>query len=328
MKILIADDEPVSRRLIERTLERYGYEVITAGDGAAAARELAKPDGPRLALIDWMMPELDGPEVCRQIRARQSSPYVYMLLLTSKELSEDIVAGLEAGADDYLTKPCEPAELQARLRTGQRILKLEDNLVEAREQMRFKATHDALTSLLDRGAILSLLSGEVNRTDAGFPVSLLMCDVDHFKEINDMHGHLVGDEVLCELSMRLTEAVRKNDAVGRYGGEEFLAVLSGCPRENLQEVAEQVRRAVGTAPFKTSAGELSVAVSLGAATIEKWDPHVSVEHYLKLADRALYEAKQAGRNRVAFAEGITTSLERQAEVFHANGRLQTELHPV
>jgi two-component system cell cycle response regulator len=318
MKILIADDEPVSRRLIERTLERYGYEVITAGDGAAAARELSKPDGPRLALIDWMMPELDGPEVCRQIRARQSSPYVYMLLLTSKELSEDIVAGLEAGADDYLTKPCEPAELQARLRTGQRILKLEDNLVEAREQMRFKATHDALTSLLDRGAILSLLNGEVNRTGAGFPVSLLMCDVDHFKEINDVHGHLVGDEVLRELSTRLTEAVRMNDAVGRFGGEEFLAVLSGCPRSNLEEVAEQVRRAIGSTPFKTSAGELSVAVSLGATTIESWDPHVTVEHYLKLADNALYEAKQTGRNRVAYAKTSITPPAGQTDVFHQN----------
>jgi len=309
MKILVADDEAVSRRLIERTLERYGYEVITAGDGAAAARELAKPDGPRLALIDWMMPELDGPEVCRQVRARQGSPYVYMLLLTSKELSEDIVAGLEAGADDYLTKPCEPAELQARLRTGQRILKLEDNLVEAREQMRFKATHDALTSLWDRGAILALLRGEVNRTAAGFPVSLLMCDVDHFKEINDVHGHLVGDEVLRELSSRLTSAVRQNDAVGRYGGEEFLAVLSGCPRNNLEEVAEQVRRAIDGSPFKTSAGELSVSISLGAATIERWDPHTSVEFYLKQADRGLYKAKQAGRNRVAFSEAPAGQLE-------------------
>jgi len=313
MKILIADDEPVSRRLIERTLERYGYEVISAGDGAEAARELSKPDGPRLALIDWMMPELDGPEVCRQIRARQSSPYVYMLLLTSKELSEDIVTGLEAGADDYLTKPCEPAELQARLRTGQRILKLEDNLVEARELMRYKATHDALTSLWDRGAILSLLRGEVNRSAASFPVSLLMCDVDHFKEINDRHGHLVGDEVLRELSARLMSAVRQNDAVGRYGGEEFLAVLSGCPRHNLEEVAEQVRRAISTAPFKTSAGDLSVAVSLGATTIESWDPHSTIETYLKQADSALYEAKKTGRNRVAYAETNVISPRGQSQ---------------
>jgi diguanylate cyclase (GGDEF)-like protein len=323
MKILVADDEPISRRLIERTLERYGYEVITAGDGAAAIRELIKPDGPRLALIDWMMPELDGPEVCRQLRARQGSPYVYMLLLTSKELSEDIVTGLEAGADDYLTKPCEPAELQARLRTGQRILKLEDNLVEAREQMRFKATHDALTALWDRGAILALLRGEVNRSAADFPVSLLMCDVDHFKEINDVHGHLVGDEVLRELSSRLTGAVRQNDAVGRYGGEEFLAVLSGCPRHSLEEVAEQVRRAIDTTPFSTSAGELSVAVSLGATTIECWEPHLSIEHYLKQADRALYQAKQAGRNRVAYADGTIMSVSRQTRVA---GQLQPALH--
>jgi two-component system cell cycle response regulator len=315
MKILIADDEVISRRMIERTLERFGYEVITAGDGAAAARELSKPDGPRLALIDWMMPEMDGPEVCRQIRARIGSPYVYMLLLTSKELSEDIVAGLEAGADDYLTKPCEPAELQARLRTGQRILKLEDDLVEAREQMRFKATHDALTSLWDRGAILSLLRGEVNRTAGGFPVSLLMCDVDHFKEINDQHGHLVGDEVLRELSSRLTGAVRQNDAVGRYGGEEFLAVLSGCPRHNLEEVAEQVRKAIDNTPFKTSAGELSVSISLGATSIESWDPHSSMEYYLRLADRSLYKAKQTGRNRVAYSEAPTVQPEGQAAAF-------------
>jgi diguanylate cyclase (GGDEF)-like protein len=321
MKILIADDEPVSRRLIERTLERCGYEVITAGDGAAAVRELSKPDGPRLALIDWMMPEMDGPAVCRAIRARQSSPYVYMLLLTSKELSEDIVTGLEAGADDYLTKPCEPAELQARLRTGQRILKLEDNLVEAREQMRYKATHDALTSLWDRGAILSLLSGEVNRTAAGFPLSLLMCDVDHFKEINDVHGHLVGDEVLCELSARLTSAVRQNDAVGRYGGEEFLAVLSGCPRENLAEVAEQVRSAIESAPFSTSAGKLFVTVSVGATTIESWHPDVTEEFYLKQADRALYQAKQAGRNRIVYAdyeEPAMTSHSAQTEAVLQN----------
>jgi len=322
MKILIADDESVSRRLIERTLQRYGYEVIAVEDGAAAACELAKPDAPRLALIDWMMPELDGPEVCRQVRARQSSPYVYMLLLTSKELSEDIVAGLEAGADDYLTKPCEPAELQARLRTGERILKLEDNLVEAREQMRFKATHDALNSLWDRGAILSLLRGEVNRTAAGFPISLLMCDVDHFKEINDQHGHLVGDEVLRELSSRLTAAVRQNDAVGRYGGEEFLAVLSGCPRSSLEEVAEQVRKAINATPFTTSAGQLSVAVSLGATTVESWEPHSSVEYYLKQADAALYEAKKAGRNRVAYAQPTVISTVAQT---HTSGQLQSAL---
>src|SRR5580698_3767520 len=142
---------------MERTLQHSGYEVVTAEDGRQAACELSKAGGPRLALIDWMMPELDGPGVCREVRSRHDDSYIYILLLTSKESSEDVVKGLEAGADDYLTKPCHPAELKARLHTGRRILQLEDKLVEAREEMRFKATHDALTSLWDRGAILALL---------------------------------------------------------------------------------------------------------------------------------------------------------------------------
>src|ERR1035438_8424039 len=139
VKILIADDDPVSRRLAERMLKNFGYEVIAVANGRDAARELSATGGPRLALIDWMMPELDGLGVCRHVRNKQDQSYVYILLLTSKQSSEDVVEGLKAGADDYLTKPCHPAELQARLHTGQRILSLEDRLVEAREEMRFKA---------------------------------------------------------------------------------------------------------------------------------------------------------------------------------------------
>jgi PleD family two-component response regulator len=186
MKILIADDGPVSLRMMERTLQQSGYEVVTAHDGREAARELCKPDGPRLALIDWMMPQLDGPGVCREVRSTREGAYVYIVLLTAKQSSEDIVQGLKAGADDYLTKPCHPAELQARLHTGRRILQLEDKLVEAREQMRFKATHDSLTSLWDRGAVLTLLRSELSRSmRERNPVSMLLCDLDHFKQIND-----------------------------------------------------------------------------------------------------------------------------------------------
>ena len=154
MRILVADDDRVSQRIMERMLQGNGYEVVCAANGREAADILARPGSPRLALINWMMPELDGPGVCRETRARRDEAYVYMILLTSKQLSEDIVKGLEAGADDYLTKPCHPAELKARLHTGRRILQLEDKLVEAREEMRFKATHDSLTSLWDRGALL------------------------------------------------------------------------------------------------------------------------------------------------------------------------------
>src|SRR3984885_6239307 len=195
MRILVADDDPVSLRIMERTLLKSGYEVMTVENGRHAVIELSKADGPRLALIDWMMPELDGPGVCREVRSRPHDAYVYMMLLTSRQLTEDVVKGLEAGADDYITKPFHPAELKARLHTGQRILELEDKLVEAREEMRFKATHDALTSVWNRSGIFALVRNELSRASReGTSVSLLLCDVDHFKQINDLHGHPIGDE--------------------------------------------------------------------------------------------------------------------------------------
>jgi len=305
MKILVADDDPVSLRMMQRTLQKMGYEVITVEDGRQAAHELSRKDGPRLALIDWMMPELDGPGLCREVRSRQGGAYIYILLLTAKGLQEDIVQGLKAGADDYLTKPCHPLELQARLHSGRRILELEDKLVEAREQMRFKATHDALTSLWDRGAILALLRSELCRSARErTSVSLLLCDIDHFKQINDVHGHLAGDEVLEEVSKRLRDAVRAHDAVGRYGGEEFLIVLNGCDGDDLKNRAEQVRKAISRLPFPTLSGPISVSLSIGASTIEGWNKSMAIEPLLNRADKALYRAKAAGRDRVAYAESL------------------------
>jgi diguanylate cyclase (GGDEF)-like protein len=226
-------------------------------------------------------------------------------LLTAKQSSEDIVQGLKAGADDYLTKPCHPAELQARLHTGRRILQLEDKLVEAREQMRFKATHDSLTSLWDRGAVLTLLRSELSRAmRERSPVSLLLCDLDHFKQINDSHGHLIGDEVLQEVSRRLVDSVRLHDAVGRFGGEEFLIVLSGCGAESLKDRAEHVRRSISELPIATQSGPISVSLSVGATTIEHCDPSLPVEPFLKQADDALYRAKDAGRDQVVYAEHL------------------------
>jgi two-component system, cell cycle response regulator len=303
VKILVADDDPVSRRLMQRILQQSAYEVIPVENGRQAAYELACEGGPRLALIDWMMPGLDGPGVCREVRSRHNDLYVYILLLTSKESSEDIVKGLDAGADDYLTKPCRPAELKARLHTGRRILQLEDRLVEAREGMRFKATHDPLTSLWDRGAILALLRSELNRSErAHSPVSLLLCDIDHFKRINDEYGHQTGDEVLEEVSTRLLDGVRSHDAVGRYGGEEFLIVLNGCGGEQLKERAEDIRGSISCSAFSTSHGSISVSMSMGAITIDNWDQSIPVEQFLRQADVALYRAKAAGRNRVEYAE--------------------------
>jgi two-component system cell cycle response regulator len=303
MKILLADDDPVSLRIMERMLQKCGYDVIKVRDGRQAAQELSRKGGPRLALIDWMMPELDGLELCREVRSRQDGAYVYILLLTAKESQDDIVQGLKAGADNYLTKPCHPLELQARLHSGRRILELEDKLVEAREEMRFKATHDALTSLWDRGAILALLRSELCRAMwERTSVSVLLCDIDHFKQINDVHGHLMGDEVLEEVSKRLRNAVRADDAVGRYGGEEFLIILNNCAGNDINTRAEEVRKSISSLPFPLMNGPISVSLSVGAITIENWDKSLPLEPYLKRVDDALYRAKAAGRDQVAYAE--------------------------
>src|SRR5260370_18093475 len=174
-----------------------------------------------------MMPELDGPGVCREIRKNKNQSYVYTVLLTSRGEKEDIVTGLEAGADDYLTKPFDAEDLKARLRAGQRILDLEDRLVEARESMRFQATHDLLTSLWNRSVIVELLLREVHRYGRERNcTAVLMCDIDHFKSVNDSLGHAAGEDVLREVSRRLRTSVRSYDMVGCYGGEEFLLVLN------------------------------------------------------------------------------------------------------
>jgi two-component system cell cycle response regulator len=314
MKILIADDETLSRKLLEKTLERAGYKVTAVENGRLAAQHLGNVGGPRLALLDWEMPELDGPGVCREIRKTQNAAYVYMVLLTSKETKQDIVAGLGAGADDYLTKPFDPEELKARLRTGQRILDLEDRLVEAREEMRFKATHDALTSLWNRGMIMELLGRELNRAhrEQGSTV-VILCDLDHFKKINDTYGHVAGDAVLKEAAQRLLGSVRSYDFVGRYGGEEFIVALSNCDPAFAMARAECMRAAISSKPIETPSGPLNVTTSVGVLSSLDWGLR-PIEEIVHAVDLALYEAKGAGRNcvrmaspRVSDAVGVTAT---------------------
>jgi two-component system cell cycle response regulator len=301
MKILIADDELMSRRLLQKTLERAGYEVAAVENGRLAADLLCPKDGPRLALLDWVMPELDGPGVCREVRKRKEQSYVYMVLLTSKESKEDVVAGLESGADDYLTKPFDAEELKARLRTGLRILSLEDRLIEAREQMRFQATHDGLTTLWNRGVILDLLGRELARSlREGVCTAILLCDLDHFKDVNDTYGHPAGDEVLKETAKRLLSSVRSYDFVGRYGGEEFLVVLNNCNPAFGFARAEEIRKAIALRPAQTSIGPIPVTMSLGLLLSQDWGRH-PVQELLQEADNALYAAKAAGRNCVKVA---------------------------
>jgi len=235
------------------------------------------------------------------VRQRSEHSYVYIILLTCKEAKEDIVAGLESGADDYLTTPFDPEELKARLLTGLRILDLEDKLVEAREEMRFLATHDTLTHLWNRGVILDLLGRGLARCHRQREnVGLVLADLDHFKEINDTYGHLVGDEVLRETARRLLASVRSYDYVGRYGGEEFLIVLSNCDQRFAMPRADQIRRAISGKPVHTAAGPVQLAMSLGLLLSEEWKA-LSVEAILGEVDSALYAARAAGRNRVELA---------------------------
>jgi two-component system, cell cycle response regulator len=301
MRILIADDDALSRTLLERTLQRAGYEVTVVDNGRSAVEHLCCPDGPRLALLDWVMPELDGPAVCRQVRQKREQPYVHMLLLTAKESKQDVIEGLESGADDYLVKPFDVGELKARLRTGLRILQLEDRLVEAREDLRFKATHDPLTGLFNRGVIVDLLAREVARSQREGSCSVvLLGDVDHFKAINDTHGHVVGDAVLREIANRILGSVRSYDYVGRYGGEEFLVVLNNCDVSLSQSRAEQIRLSIASAPVQTPWDPIPVTMSLGVLATKDFGFR-SVEEIIHEVDVALYKAKAAGRNCVMLA---------------------------
>ncbi len=320
MRILIADDEFMSRRLLEKTMQRAGYEVTAVENGRLAAAELCKPEGPKLALLDWIMPELDGPGVCREVRKRKDQSYVYMILLTSKEKKEDVVAGLESGADDYLTKPFDPEELKARLRTGMRILDLEDRLIEAREGMRFQATHDALTCLWNRGVIMDLLGRELTRSRRERKcTAILLGDLDHFKSVNDTYGHLAGDEVLRETARRLVSSVRSYDFVGRFGGEEFLVTLNNCDPAHGLARAEKIRQTIADPPVDTSAGRIAISMSFGLLLSQEWG-YMSVAELLHEVDTALYGAKAAGRNCVKVAAPKTQPDDARAPAPEAASR--------
>jgi len=301
MKILIADDDPVSSRLLDRLLVKWGYEVIAAHDGSEAWEVLQAENAPRVALLDWIMPGIDGLEICRRVRARSSQPYVYIMLLTANDKVGNLVEGLESGADDYLTKPFHPQELRARLRVGLRMLDLESRLVEARESLRFKASHDSLTTIWNRGAIIEMLERELSRARRdGSSVGILLADIDHFKRVNDTRGHLVGDEVLRAVTGRLKGEVRSYDSVGRYGGEEFLILLPGCDNPKLTAKAERLVKVVEHSSIGTSTGTVAVTISIGG--IASGDcPHADVNKLLLAADTALYRAKVSGRNRSEMA---------------------------
>jgi len=296
-RILIAEDDPVSRRVLQTFLVRWGYEVVVAEDGNQALAILERQDFPRLAVLDWMMPGLEGTQVCERIRKEPNRAYVYILLLTARTQKADILKGLESGADDFLSKPFDAQELRARLHVGQRILNLQNHLIEAREELLFRATHDLLTGLANRGVILEAFDRErARQSREGGTFGIVLADLDHFKYVNDQHGHLVGDAVLQEMARRIHAAVRPYDVVGRYGGEEFLIVVPSSDAPGTMSLAERIRKSVAERPVRTEAGEIHMTISLGVAVTDPSIP-LNVQQLLQIADDALYRAKDRGRNR-------------------------------
>lgn len=304
-RVLLAEDDLIFRRILQTWLCNWGYQVTAVADGNEAWKVLQGENAPELVILDWMMPGIDGLELCRRIRDRQRTAYQYVLLVTAKDNTQDVIEGLEAGADDYLTKPFDTGELRARLRVGKRILRLQYDLLQAQEGLRFRATHDALTGIWNRAAVLDLLRGVLQRgVRTGNSTGLLIVDLDHFKNINDTYGHLCGDVVLRNVAHRISQAVRSYDFVGRYGGEEFLVVLSDCQPGDLLTAAERVRAAVGNEPLLTERGELHVTASIGAVASPLGAS--AQQQLLTLADSALYRAKSNGRNRTEIAEALSS----------------------
>jgi len=313
MHVLIADDDLVAGNLLKRTLERWEYEVQWVRDGDAAWEVMQRPDAPRLAILDWMMPGLEGPEICRRVRERSCEEYIYIILLTSMGAKDQLVEGIESGADDYIIKPFNPHELQVRLRGGRRIVDLQTQLIAAREEMRQQAPHDMLTGVWNRAAIFDILSRAANRVyrEQG-ALSVVMADLDHFKQVNDTYGHQAGDVVLREAVNRVAGVLRPYDSLGRYGGEEFMAVLPGCQGDEARMVAERVREAIAAHPIVAGDERLAVTVSLGLSCCAAPAEPVDIDALVKDADEALYAAKGAGRNRVVMAgdPGLSVPIQR------------------
>lgn len=294
MKVLIAEDDPVSLSCLRGAVEDWGYEVCTATDGKTALNLLQQSDAPMLAILDWMMPGMDGIDVCRNLRTAQRDIYTYLIMLTHRTEVEFTIEAMNAGADDFIGKPYNLDELQVRLRAGTRIIELQ-------QELRLKATRDALTDIYNRGAILAILEKEIARHQRdGKALAVLFADLDHFKQVNDTYGHLAGDAVLRAVTQRIAKILRPYDSQGRYGGEELLLTLPACSHQKAAEVAERIRKKISDSAVETSFGVIAVSVSIGVTVLA---PHecISMNALLQRADEALYRAKNNGRNRVEIA---------------------------
>jgi diguanylate cyclase (GGDEF)-like protein len=299
--ILLVEDEPTTRMMTARQLKRAGYEVEAVANGVEALARL-RTRFFSLLLTDWEMPHMDGLELCRSVRRADLEGYVYTILLTARDTKAHIIEGLQAGADDYLTKPVDDSELIARLNTGRRILSLEQSLRAANRTNHLLSITDALTGAYNRRYLMEQLPRELERAARyGRPVSAVICDIDHFKKVNDTHGHQAGDDVLKAFARLLMSSTRQDvDWVTRYGGEEFLVVLPETTVEAAVKFAEKIRTRIQSQSLPTAAGDLSVTASFGVAGYDAANAsgECSVDHLIAYADLCLYRSKETGRNRV------------------------------
>ena len=299
--ILVVEDEPIGRKVLQRTLNQEGYQVKSVENGVEAL-ELFKETFFPIVITDWMMPEMNGIELCKAIRKQPASGYVYIIILTAKGSKEDIVEGLTAGADDFMSKPFSPAELKSRIKTGTRILHLERSLKEAHEEIRLLSITDSLTSCYNRGYITDRLPHEIQRAVRyQHPLSIVLCDIDRFKEINDKYGHQAGDQVLIDIVHSIRESLRNDiDWVARYGGEEFLIVLPETSPKNAFIVADRLRRVIANRKFVIRGKEIRVTSSFGVSGFgpDVSEADISLDAMINRADQFLYECKMEGRNRV------------------------------
>jgi diguanylate cyclase (GGDEF)-like protein len=300
LRVLVADDCSTTRSVLKLALRDWDCEAVLASDGEEAMAALQAEDAPRLAILDWMMPKKDGLKVCRVLRQQAEGPYIYAIVLTAKSAQEDLIAALDAGADDFLIKPVNLEELEQRIRAGRRILDLQDRLLVTQERLRHQATHDPLTCVWNRSAALERLDEELNRGQrTSRSTSLIMIDLDHLKYVNDTFGHLVGDDVLREATRRMSNELRSYDTFGRYGGEEFVVILPETSQEHAWLVAERLRTCLSDEPIEADGQRLRVTASLGIATFtlgQKDGPML-----IQAADEAMYRAKSEGRNKICSA---------------------------
>ena len=293
MKILIAEDDPISRHLLESFLRKWGYDVLATSDGVAAWEAMQEPEAPSLVISDWMMPNMDGLELCCNIRAMEKSCYTYFIILTAKGRKKDVIEGLEAGADDFLIKPFDKEELKYRVKIGERIIKLEHRILKL-------ASTDALTGVLNRRAFIERAKVEINRAQrASKPLSLILTDIDYFKKVNDNYGHNTGDLVLQRFSEKLSESIRPYDFAGRYGGEEFVICLPDANDLQARVIAERMRKKVEEMkiipPDDPQSSGITASFGVASYRLESED---SLDSLTKRADKAMYRAKGEGRNRV------------------------------